>query len=165
LADLDAVDRLAPKESDVRLTLATLYGTLNHPAQVISEENLWIPLHGQDPRVVTAYNDRCWARALLGQELDEALHDCNAGLRLNPHSAHLLDSRGLVNLRRNQFDKAIADYDEALKINPKIPWSLYGRGIAELRKGMTAKGQADVDAAKALAPHLPELALQVGVSP
>jgi len=165
LADLDAVDRLAPKESDVRLTLATLYGSLNHSAQVVTQMNLWIPLHDQDPRVVTAYNDRCWARALLGQELDEALHDCNAGLRLDSRSAHLLDSRGLVNLRRNQFDKAIADYDEALKINPKIPWSLYGRGIAELRKGMTTTGQADIDAAKALAPHLPEFALQVGVSP
>lgn len=165
LADLDTVDRLAPKQSDVRLTLAMLYGSLNHPAQVISQMNLWIPDHDQDPRVVAAYNDRCWSRALLGQELDEALHDCNAGLRLNAHSADILDSRGLVNLRRNQLDKAIADYDESLKINPKKAWSLYGRGIAELRKRLTAKGEADVDAAKALAPNLPGLALQYGVSP
>ncbi len=165
LADLDTVDRLAPKQSDVRLTLAMLYGRLNHPAQVITQMNLWIPDHEQDPRVIAAYNDRCWSRALLGQDVEEALRDCNAGLRLNPHSADVLDSRGLVNLRRNQLDKAIADYDESLKINPKKAWSLYGRGIAELRKGMAAKGQSDVDAAKALAPKLPELALQYGVSP
>ena len=165
LADLDAADRVAPKESDVRLTLAMLYGSLDHPAQVIAQTNLWIPVHDQDPRVIRAYNDRCWARALLGQELDEALHDCNAGLRLEPQSPDVLDSRGLVELRRNQFDKAIADYNEALKINPKIAWSLYGRGIAELRKGMTAKGEADVDAAKALAPHLAEFAHRIGVSP
>jgi tetratricopeptide (TPR) repeat protein/predicted aspartyl protease len=165
LADLDAVDRLAPKVSDVRLTLAMLYASLDHPAQVITQTNLWIPVHDQDPRVVRAYNGRCWARALLGQELDQALHDCNAGLRLSPRSPDILDSRGLVNLRRNQFDKAIADYDEALKINPKIAWSLYGRGIAELRKGMTAKGEADMAAAKALAPQLPEFAHRMGVSP
>jgi tetratricopeptide (TPR) repeat protein/predicted aspartyl protease len=165
LADLDAVDRLAPKESDLRLTLATLYGRLDHPAQAISQINLWIPVHDQDPRVVQAYNERCFARALLGRELNEALRDCNAGLRLRPRSADILDSRGLVNLRRNQFDNAIADYDEALKINPKIAWSLYGRGIAELRKGMTAKGEADIAAAKALAPQLPDFAHQMGVSP
>jgi tetratricopeptide (TPR) repeat protein len=165
LADLDAADRVATKEADVRLTLAFIYGSLDHPAQVITQTDLWIAVHEQDPRVVEAYNERCWARAILGQELEQALRDCNAGLRLNPHAPKLLDSRGLVNLRRNQLDKAIADYNEALKINPKIPWSLYGRGIAELRKGMTAPGEADIAAAKALAPHLPEFAQRIGVSP
>jgi len=165
LSDLDAADRASPKEADVRLTLAKLYGSLDHPAQVITETDLWIAVHEQDPRVSQAYNERCWARAVLGQELDKALRDCNAGLRSNPHAAQLLNSRGLVNLRRNQLDKAIADYNEALKINPKIAWSLYGRGIAELRKGMTAQGEADIAAAKALAPHLPEFAQRIGVSP
>jgi tetratricopeptide (TPR) repeat protein/predicted aspartyl protease len=165
LVDLDAADRVAAKEADVRLTLAMLYGGLDHPAQAITQADLWIAVHEQDPRVVQAYNERCWARAILGQELDQALRDCNAGLRLNPHAPKLLDSRGLVNLRRNQLDKAIADYNEALKINPKIAWSLYGRGLAELRKGMTAQGEADIAAAKALAPHLPEFAQRIGVSP
>jgi tetratricopeptide (TPR) repeat protein len=165
LADLDAADRVAAKEADVRLTLAMLYGGLDHPAQAITQADLWIALHEQDPRVIEAYNERCWARALLGRELDQALRDCNAGLRSNPHAPKLLDSRGLVNLRRNQFDKSIADYNEALKINPKIAWSLYGRGLAELHKGMTAQGDADIAAAKALAPHLPEFAQRIGVSP
>jgi tetratricopeptide (TPR) repeat protein/predicted aspartyl protease len=165
LADVDAADRLATKEADVRLTLAMLYASMDRPAQVITQTDLWIPVHDQDPRVVQAYNARCWSRALLGQDLDRALRDCNAGLKLDPHRAQLLDSRGLVNLRRNQLDKAIADYNEALKINPKIAWSLYGRGIAELRKGMTAQGEADIAAAKALAPHLPEFAQRIGVNP
>ena len=165
LADLDAADRVATKEADVRLMLAKLYGSLDHPAQVITQADLWIAVHDQDPRMVQAYSERCWARAVLGQELEQALRDCNAGLRLDPRAPKLLDSRGLVNLRRNQLDKAIADYNEALKIDPKIAWSLYGRGIAELRKGMTAPGEADIAAAKALAPHLPEFAQRIGVSP
>jgi tetratricopeptide (TPR) repeat protein len=165
LADLDTADRVATKEADVRLTLAMLYGGLDHPTQVITQADLWIAVHQEDPRLVNAYNERCWARAVLGQELDQALHDCNAGLRLNPHAPQLLDSRGLVNLRRNQPDKAIADYNEALKINPKIAWSLYGRGLAELRKGMTVQGDADIAAAKVLAPHLPEFAQRIGVGP
>jgi tetratricopeptide (TPR) repeat protein len=165
LSDLDAADRIAAKEADVRFTLAMLYASLDHPAQVITQADLWIAVHEQDPRVVRAYNQRCWARAVLGQELDRALRDCNAGLRLDPHAPQLLDSRGLVELRRNQLDKAIADYNEALKINPKIAWSLYGRGVAELRKGMTARGEADIAAAKVIAPHLPQFAQRIGVSP
>jgi len=165
LTDLDAADRLVPKESDVRLQLARLYASLDHPAQVIAQTDLWIAVHEQDPRAVEAYNARCWARALLGQDLDKALHDCNAGLRRSPHSAPLLDSRGLVNLRANRLNNAIADYDESLKINPRIPWSLYGRGVAEIRKGMNAQGEADIAAAKALAPRLPEFAQKIGVSP
>ena len=153
LADLDAVDRLVPKQSDLRLTLAMLYGRLDHPAQVITQTNLWIPVHDQDPRVVGAYNERCWARAVLGEDLDQALRDCNAGLRLNPQAANLLDSRGLVNLRRNQFDKAIADYDAALARNPRDPGSLYGRGLARLRyQNDPEGGRADLAAAKALDP-------------
>jgi tetratricopeptide (TPR) repeat protein/predicted aspartyl protease len=165
LADLDAVDRLVPKEADVRLTLATLYESLDQWAQVIAQMDLWIAVHDQDPRAIQAYNGRCWARAVLGQDLDKALRDCNAGLRRNPHSAQLLDSRGLVNLRNNRLSDAIDDYNAALKINPKFPWSIYGRGIAEIRKGMSAQGEADIAAAKALAPRLPEFAQKIGVSP
>jgi tetratricopeptide (TPR) repeat protein len=93
------------------------------------------------------------------------LHDCNAGLRRDSHSAQLLDSRGLVNLRANRLKDAIADYNEALKINPRIAWSLYGRGIAEIRRGSNAEGEADIAAAKAIAPRLPEIAQKIGVSP
>ena len=165
LTDLDTADRVAPREADIRLTLAALYGSLYRPAQTITQMDYWIPLHEQDPRAALAYNERCWARAVLGRELDQALHDCDAGLHLTPHAPQLLDSRGLVNLRRSQFDKAISDYTEALKISPKIAWSLYGRGIAELRKGNTVQGEADIAAAKALAPQLPEYAQRIGVSP
>ena len=117
------------------------------------------------PALFTLDSGAFWSMLSPASAQQYALRDCNAGLRLNPHAPKLLDSRGLVNLRRNQLDKAIADYNEALKINPKIAWSLYGRGLAELRKGMTAQGDADIAAAKALAPHLPEFAQRIGVSP
>lgn len=163
LTDLEAADRLAPKEADMRLMLANLYASLDHQAEAITQLDLWIPLHDQDPRVVHAYNARCWARAILGQDLDKALRDCNAGLRRGPHTAQLLDSRGLVNLRANRLKDAIADYNEALKMNPRIAWSLYGRGIAEIREGKNAEGEADIAAAKAIAPRLPEIAQKIGV--
>ncbi len=97
-------------------------------------------------------NERCWTRAVWGQQLNEALADCDAVLKLSPGSASYLDSRGLVRLRLGQYDQAIADYEAALAKAPKQPTSLYGRGLAKLRLGRTAEGQADLAAAQALEP-------------
>jgi tetratricopeptide (TPR) repeat protein len=165
LTDLEVADRLAAKESDIRLTLANLYERADSPAQALTQLDLWIPVHSQDVRLPEAFNERCWYRALEGRQLDQALEDCNAGLRRNPHSPELLDSRGLVYLRSGKLDKAIADYNAALKIDPKIAWSLYGRGVAEMRKGMTGQGEADMTAAAAIAPQLSETAKKLGIVP
>jgi tetratricopeptide (TPR) repeat protein len=163
ISDLDTVDRLAPKEANIRLRLAGLYGDADRLPAAIAQLDLWIPGHSQDVSLSQALNDRCWARALLGQELDRALSDCNAGLRLQAHSQELLDSRGLVHLRRGEFDKAIADYDAALKIDPKEAWSLYCRGLAELRAKKNKEGEADIAAAAAIAPHMAERAKRYGI--
>ncbi len=125
--------------------------------------DLWIKAHPDDSRQPAALNGRCWSRAQLGQDLDKALADCNAALRLSPNNAAALDSRGLVRLRRGEIDLAIADYDAALTLQPKSAWSLYGRGLAKLKKGMTAEGQADIAAATALQPGLPQEAKARGI--
>jgi tetratricopeptide (TPR) repeat protein len=110
-------------------------------------------------------NNRCWTRAEVGQELDKALADCDAALKLKPKSPDILDSRGLVKLRLGRFADAIADYDSALALSPKQASSLYGRGVAKLHKGDTAAGQADLAAAKALDPTIAETYTGYGVSP
>jgi tetratricopeptide (TPR) repeat protein len=112
-----------------------------------------------------ARNLRCRARALWGQELDEALTDCNTALRIKPNTANYLDTRGLLYLRRNSYDKAIADYDATLRLEPKRAWSLYGRGLARLHKGETAAGQADIAAATAINPKIVEAAAKYGIGP
>jgi tetratricopeptide (TPR) repeat protein len=84
---------------------------------------------------------------------------------MQPRSASLLGSRGLVYLRLGKLDKAIADYDAALRLNPNRPWSLYGRGVAKSRKGLTTEGESDIAAATSIAPHLPQRARELGISP
>jgi len=165
IADLDTVDRVAPKQANIRLRLAGLYESAERLPASIVQLDLWIATHSQDVALAQALNQRCWARALLGQELDRALNDCNAGLRHDPHAPQLLDSRGLVHLRRGEVDKAIADYDAALKIEPRIAWSLYGRGIAKMRAGKIEAGEADMAAATTIAPGLAERAKQYGIGP
>jgi tetratricopeptide (TPR) repeat protein len=110
-----------------------------------------------------ALKGRCWSRALLGQDLDKALADCNRALRLLPHDAMSLDSRGLVHLRRLELDAAIGDYDASLAINPKSAWSLYGRGLAKQRKGDAPGAAADIAAALVINPELPDRVKRWGV--
>lgn len=164
-ADLDLADRSAPKDADSRLEVAELYERVDRVASALSQFDAWIGVNPKNPRMALALNGRCWERALLGQDLDKAMADCDAALKLVPGSANILDSRGLVHLSLGHFDLAIADYDAALKQNPAIAWSLYGRGIARLRVGQTAAGKADIAAAAVLQPDLPADAAKFRITP
>jgi tetratricopeptide (TPR) repeat protein len=160
IADLDAADRIAPKEADVRFSLARAYSSLDLLAPSIAQYGLWILSHRDDARAGQALNNRCWLRALQGEDLSGALTDCNDALRLSDKGSSLyartLDSRGLVQLRLGDYDKSIIDYDESLKLLPKDPWSLYGRGTAKIRKKKNAEGEADIAAATAISASIGE---------
>jgi tetratricopeptide (TPR) repeat protein len=102
-----------------------------------------------NPADPEALNNRCWARAIVG-DLDNALKDCNQALQLRPRYGDALDSRGFVNLKIGRATNAIEDYDAALSIDPRRASSLYGRGIAKMRTGNTDPGRNDIGAAKAV---------------
>ena len=116
------------------------------PARAILDYDEAIKL---DPSFARAFNNRCWARAVVGR-VQEAVADCDESLRLAPNIANTLENRGFAYLKMGQYDRAIADYDAGLRLNPdnKADY-LYGRGLAKLRRG-DASGAADVAAAKAL---------------
>jgi tetratricopeptide (TPR) repeat protein len=165
-ADLEAADRAAPREADSRLQIAGLYEYIEQPAAAVVQYSRWIDSHpGNGLLMPGVLNARCWARALVGQGLDQALADCNAALSARRGTPAFLDSRGLVYLRLGNYDKAIADYDAALHQEPKLAWSLYGRGVAKLRKGKAGEGQGDIAAATALEPKISELAGRYGIGP
>ena len=157
-ADLDAADRAAPKEADIRLFLAHGYEIAERLPAAIAQLDLWLAAHDADARAAEALNSRCRDRALLGQELAMALADCNAalkrGTKFSPFNARVRDSRGLVHLRMGHYDKSIADYDASLQVLPKNAWSLYGRGIVELRQKKTPQGEADLAAAVKIWPKV-----------
>jgi len=115
-----------------------------------------------DPRHADALNNRCWARAVVG-ELQAALSDCDQALLLRPRYADALDSRGLVHLKLGMPTNALTDFNDALRINPKLASSLFGRGVAKLRTGNPAGGQADIAAAKAISPGVAEDFAKYGI--
>jgi tetratricopeptide (TPR) repeat protein/predicted aspartyl protease len=163
--DLDAAARLAPKQADARFDIAELYIHANRLEPAIAQFSLWIGAHPQDSRLALALNGRCRARALTARDLDKALVDCNAALKLHPRSPDMLATRGLVWLQMGDFDKAIAGFDASLKLEPKSAWSLYSRGLAERRKGLKAQGETDIAAAVALQPDIADETRKYGIAP
>jgi tetratricopeptide (TPR) repeat protein/predicted aspartyl protease len=164
-ADLDAIDRFAAPEDTLRLRLGGLYEAIGQFSAAIHQYDLWINAHQGDAALAGVLNARCWVQAEANQNLDRALSDCNAALRLQPKRAAFLDSRGLVRLRRGEFDRSISDYDAALALEPGLPSSLFGRGLAKLRKGLQAQGSADLAAATAIQPSIADRFAGFGVSP
>jgi tetratricopeptide (TPR) repeat protein len=164
--DLEAAASALPKQAEMHLQIGSLYDAVDEPAAAVSEYSKWIDSHPRDNLLMAgALNSRCWSRALTGKDLQQALDDCNAALRMRPNTAAFLDSRGLAYLRQSNYDQAIADYDAALRLRPKIAWSLYGRGLARQHKGMTAEARADIDAATALQPQIADMARKYGIGP
>jgi tetratricopeptide (TPR) repeat protein/predicted aspartyl protease len=161
-ADFEAAARLDPT---LRLQIAEAYENTGLDDQAIDRFSQWIDANPKDERLAEALNGRCWSRALMGRELDQALADCDRALKLRPGMAEIMDSRGLVHLRLGQYGQAIADYDEALRLRPKQPWSLYGRGVARLKLGQVTDGQADLEAATAIAPAIAARAKARGIGP
>jgi tetratricopeptide (TPR) repeat protein len=165
IEELNRANMAAPSQSSARLSLAHLYAGADQYPSAIAQFDMWISQHPEDNKMGEALNDRCWVRALAGRDLDLAIDDCNAALRKLPKNPGILNSRGLVFLRKGEFDKSIADNDAALALEPKLASSYYVRGIAKLHKGMIAEGNSDIVAAIALQPDLPDWAKSHGLAP
>ena len=116
-----------------------------------------------EPRFAFAYNDRCYARAIEGRELQLAVADCNEALRLKPNDIHILDSRALTYLKLADFEKAVSDYTAIVQTNPRHAASLYGRGWARQKLGDTSGGGADIAAAKAVQPDIVDVFARYGL--
>jgi tetratricopeptide (TPR) repeat protein len=158
IADLDAADRLAPKQADLRFVLAERYEALDRFSRAIAQYDLWIQNHPVDSKMTMALGARCRASALQNEDLAGGLADCNRALRIgdkkNPNYGHLFENRGLLELRQANYDKAIADFDAAFKTMPGNAFVLYGRGVAKMRKNRIAEGEADMAEAVKIAPHI-----------
>jgi tetratricopeptide (TPR) repeat protein/predicted aspartyl protease len=163
LDDVKAADRALAPSSEKRLAVAALYDRLDEPAAALVNYDLWLASHPEDSQRASALNGRCWARGLLGRDVDKALSDCNAAIRLQPKNPAFLDSRGLVRLRRGELRQALDDYDAALAITPRNAWTLYMRSLVETKSGDTAQAERDRTLALSLAPDVSDRARRIGL--
>jgi tetratricopeptide (TPR) repeat protein/predicted aspartyl protease len=169
IADLEAVDRLAPKQADLRFMLAELYMRIDRLPAAIEQFSLWIQNHPEDSRMLDAMAGRCMSSALQNQNLPIALSDCNTAVRRadkkNENYSNLFVYRGLVRLRQGDYYKAKADFNEALKITPKNARALYVRAVAESRKNEKKESESDLEAARQITPQVAEKFERYGIVP
>jgi tetratricopeptide (TPR) repeat protein/predicted aspartyl protease len=163
-ADFAAALKTDPDQPDLELQIADAYSQTRQYERAIARYDAWLAKYPKSFDVGEALNGRCWTRALWGRQLDQALADCNLALKRGSRLADVLDSRGMVRLRRGEFAQAIADYDAALKLQPKLAPSLYARGLAKQKAGDAAGAAADLQAASAVEPQIAEQMKALGIS-
>lgn len=161
LADADAVLAKTPNDPQALNLRAVLLGQLKRYDEQMAVFKAELKL---DPGNAGALNGLCWSRATRNIELDQALDNCNAAIRLSPLPGYY-DSRALVELRLGKLDDAQADYDTALTKRPDLAGSLYGRGLVKMRKGQVEDGKADIAKALAINPNVAGDFQEMGLTP
>jgi len=146
IADDDEAIRLTPSSDIAFGNRGATYANMGNFSAAIRDYDSAIALK---PSFARAFSNRCFARAALGQALDQALADCNQALKLAPDDVNTRSNRGFVYLRMGQLDPALADLNAALAIDPERADPLYLRGLVERAKGDAAASATDIAAAEA----------------
>src|SRR5580692_10135027 len=141
LTDFNKAVELDPTYAMALVDRGTAYDNKGDHAHAIVDFDAALKL---DPKSPDALTGRCAARAEAGDDLQQALADCEQSLQIRGKDAGTLNSRGFAYLRLGRFDEALADYNAALKLNPQLASALYGRGLAKQKKGDNAGGQIDM---------------------
>jgi clan AA aspartic protease (TIGR02281 family) len=164
-SDAMAASAIAPAGSSRARSIAALDIELDQPVAALPLLDDWIRLHQDDAMLGAVLNERCWARGLSNQMLDDALKDCRKAIKRDGANPAYLDSLGLVELRLAHYPEAIKAYEQSLAQRPSSAWSHYGLGLAKIREGQSDAGRVDLGVARALDPHIDARATQYGLTP
>jgi tetratricopeptide (TPR) repeat protein len=162
IADLTDALRLKPDDSEALENRGLAFLALGDFRHAIHDFDRVVDLK---PSSADALRERCWARAVSGRDLDDALADCDQALTLKPGDATARDARCFVEYRTAAYAAAIADCTAVLAANPKHASPLYLRGLAKLKTNDATGGKADITAAKALDPSIADTYTAYGVKP
>ncbi len=116
-------------------------------------------VESQNPRfadLVSAHVNRCVARFIAKEKIDDALVDCNRAMTLDPKSFDAVHWRGALNNVAGRLDAAIADFTAAIALNPKDARPYYNRAQVYLRKKDLQKALADLTTNRNLTPDADE---------
>jgi tetratricopeptide (TPR) repeat protein len=90
------------------------------------------------------------------RELELALADCNAAIRLDPKVSWYYRARGAVYAARGEVQKELADLSEAVRLDPKDVENLTLRSQVYVKQGDLEKAIADTTEIIRLNPKSPE---------
>jgi clan AA aspartic protease (TIGR02281 family) len=163
-SDVKALSTMLPSGSMQAQAVAVIDIKLDQPMAALPLLDGWIVDHDNDAMLGHVLGERCLARGLSNQVLDEALKDCHDAIHRDGKKPEYLESLGLVESRLGHYSESIKAYKQALDQAPNSAWSRYGLGMAEIRNGHQDIGNADLDAARALDPHIDERVAKYGLT-
>jgi len=102
--------------------------------------------HPNDPNYSWALNSRGFAH-YQKTEMDLALKDYDAAIKLNPKDPQAYNNRGAVHLSEGQFPLALQDFTQALKADPADSAAFSNRGMAYLLLGKPEEALKDYNSA------------------
>lgn len=153
-ADTDAAAAHLPRGSLDVMPVVSLYERLGAADRGLPLIDAVVALHREDSAYPNLLNARSWNRALANADLDRALKDSDLAIRKAGPLPNLLDTRALVQYRRQAYAAAIADETTALATRPRLAAALFVRGLARTASGDKAGGHADLAAARAIQPRI-----------
>lgn len=96
--------------------------------------------------LVSAHANRCLARHLVKEKVDDALVDCNRALTLDPKSYVAVRVRGILNSNSKRLDAALADFTQTIALKPQEQTGYYDRGIVHVKRKDLPSAVADFTA-------------------
>jgi tetratricopeptide (TPR) repeat protein len=155
IADYTKAIRLDPIYANGFYNRGLTYSRQGDHKRAIADFTAGIDLDGNSSQL---WGQRCWSRAVIGKQLQEAVDDRTKASSLAPKIPQVFAYRGFAYLKLGQFDKVLADYDAAFALtkNPDHADWLYVRGVTKLKKGDIAGGNADIASAKAMRADIAE---------
>ena len=144
-----AVRRLAGAATAATLGLLALL-TVRQIGVWKDSVTLWSHTLRIDPTNYLAYTNRGWARART--DLEAAIADYDAAIRLNPGYALAYFDRGNARHERGDLAGAVADHSRAIDLRPADPDAYNNRGWARQALGDWTGAAADYARALELAP-------------
>jgi tetratricopeptide (TPR) repeat protein len=155
IADLSLILRKDPQFTQALRQRASTYGAAHDYSDAIADDTSILDSRMTD---APALNERCWYRTLAGSNLQLALNDCNAALRLHMTRglrAATLQSRSLTYFKLRQFDNSLADCNASLAL-ARMADTLYVRSLVERALNNAENAQRDASEALALDPKIVE---------
>lgn len=162
--DVAAATPLLTRGSAQARLAASLDIQLEQAAAALPLLDDWIRSHDNDPMLGSTLSERCWARALSNQMLEDALTDCRKAIGRDGEKPAYLNSLGMVELRLRHYPESIKAYQQTIALLPRYGWAHYGLGLAETQSGQADAGKAELATARMINPQLQARAEKYGLT-
>jgi tetratricopeptide (TPR) repeat protein len=150
IEDYSQAIQLRPSYPHAYYNRGVAYDNKEQSAQATQDFTQAITLQ---PDYALAYAGRCWVGAKQGDNLDQALADCNRALELDPTGVNALNNRGFVYLKMKKYSESVADYDLYINGDTLRATAYFGRGDAKNHLS-AGSGEEDITSARRLDPDI-----------